>query len=183
MNLLYPKLSLQTWKQFATMILTGCIVAGCYGMLHDEITYTLAPEYFTKLKFDQFHLTKLSWPPRLAVAVVGFLASWWVGLIGGWILTRIILSRASAHEAWRYYLHALAILLGITLLAGIIGLSLATFSSGNDAQWIEACNGLGVPNASAFRQVAFIHLGSYVGAGIGLIVAVVRIWKQHEVTE
>ena len=32
----------------------GSVLAGVYGIFHDQVTYAISPEYFTKLKFDQF---------------------------------------------------------------------------------------------------------------------------------
>jgi hypothetical protein len=31
----------------------GCIGA-IFGIVHDQVTYTLGPEHFTRFKFDQF---------------------------------------------------------------------------------------------------------------------------------
>jgi hypothetical protein len=39
----------------------GALIAGAYGILHDQISYTISPEYFTKLKFEQFHYANF-WP-------------------------------------------------------------------------------------------------------------------------
>ena len=32
----------------------GALIAGLYGVVHDQITYSMSPEYFTRLKFFQF---------------------------------------------------------------------------------------------------------------------------------
>ena len=54
---------------------TGALIAGAYGILHDQITYTISPEYFTKLKFEQFHYANFGLPRRVFVGEVGFLAT------------------------------------------------------------------------------------------------------------
>ena len=36
------------------LVFVGAVLAGCYGALHDQISYTISPEYFTKVKFEQF---------------------------------------------------------------------------------------------------------------------------------
>ena len=41
----------------------GAVLAGCYGALHDQISYTISPEYFTKVKFEQFRYADFGWPP------------------------------------------------------------------------------------------------------------------------
>ena len=70
-------------KKFAVYLLVvalAIIVAGLYGMIHNQISYTVAPEYFTKFKFRQFGLTDIPLPNRVRASIVGFLASWWMGI-------------------------------------------------------------------------------------------------------
>jgi hypothetical protein len=67
------------------------LIAGLYGSIHDQLTYTISPEYYTKFKFYQFGLYDIGNEahlphPRTAVAVVGFLATWWMGLPIGAVL-------------------------------------------------------------------------------------------------
>ena len=38
------------------LIGTTLIMAGIYGILHDQLTYTISPEYYTKFKFYHFGL-------------------------------------------------------------------------------------------------------------------------------
>jgi hypothetical protein len=56
------------------------LVAGLFGMIHDQISYSISNGYFTKFNFIQFHLLDLDVPERIRVAEVGFLASWWMGV-------------------------------------------------------------------------------------------------------
>ena len=69
--------------------LVGALFAGIYGMVHDQVTYSICPEYFTRLKFSQFRYANFGLPPRVFVVEIGFLASWWVGLFAGWFIARI----------------------------------------------------------------------------------------------
>lgn len=69
----------------------GPIIGGLYGIIHDQLTYTISPEYYTKFKFYQFGLMDIGneaiFPnPRLEVSAVGFMATWWMGLPIGLIL-------------------------------------------------------------------------------------------------
>jgi hypothetical protein len=66
----------------------GGLIAGAYGIVHDQVTYTIAPEYFTKLKFHQFHYADFGLGNRIFAATIGFLATWWVGAIAAWLLAR-----------------------------------------------------------------------------------------------
>src|SRR4026208_93064 len=67
------------------IIVLSCVIAGLYGIIHDQLTYTISPEYYTKFKFYQFGLAdegdEAIFPsPRLWVSFVGFMATWWTGI-------------------------------------------------------------------------------------------------------
>lgn len=59
------------------IIILGSLIAGVYGIIHDQISYSVSEEYFTKFKFIQFGIQNL--PNRIGAGIVGFLATWWVG--------------------------------------------------------------------------------------------------------
>jgi hypothetical protein len=47
-------------KNFGLVLLAlaaACLLAGVYGAVHNQISYTVCPEYFTKFKFIQFRLS------------------------------------------------------------------------------------------------------------------------------
>lgn len=71
----------------------ACLFAGAYGSLHNQISYTVSPEYFTQFKFHQFRIND-SIPDRIGAAIVGWKASWWMGLVLGVVL--IPMGRSSA---------------------------------------------------------------------------------------
>ncbi len=60
----------------------ACLLSGVYGALHNQISFTVSPEYFTKFKFDQFQISPHFYD-RFGTAIVGSQASWWMGLIIG----------------------------------------------------------------------------------------------------
>jgi len=51
-----------------------------YGIIHDQITYSISPEYYTKFKFYQFGLIKspndFVHNPRQMAIIVGIMATW-----------------------------------------------------------------------------------------------------------
>lgn len=148
------------------MAALGALAAGLFGILHDQITFTISPEYFTRMKFGQFAGTDLGLPPRLRVALIGFLGSWWLGLIGGWFLARI--AQARFRSPGRRITHAAAAILGMAALGGGAGGWLGPGWLENRSGWSEALQAMGVTDAAAFRQVAGVHLGTYLGALAGL---------------
>jgi hypothetical protein len=50
--------------------------AALFGMIHNQISYFVSPEYYTKFKSIQFRLLDPHVPDRVRVAIVGFRASW-----------------------------------------------------------------------------------------------------------
>src|ERR1043166_5820682 len=73
------------WKKialFPILLIAGCICAGLYGALHDQISYTVSPDYYFAFKFHQFAI-----PPalqnRVGASIVGWRASWWMGIFIG----------------------------------------------------------------------------------------------------
>jgi hypothetical protein len=48
MNLFYPRISLRQIGQMTAFGVAGALAAGVYGVAHDQITYSLGPEYFTR---------------------------------------------------------------------------------------------------------------------------------------
>ena len=67
---------------FTSTIFISTILAGLYGIIHDQVTYSMSTEYFTKFKFIQFGIGQAV-PYRLGVSLVGLFATWWTGLIIG----------------------------------------------------------------------------------------------------
>ena len=154
-------------RKAALLALAGAVIAGGFGILHDQITYTISPEYFTRMKFDQFRRADFGFPPRVFVAEIGFLATWWVGLIAAWFLARVALPKFESPG--KRVMVAMAIIVGITVLSGTAGYFAGPGLLGNRPGWRDALDSFGVLDATAFNRVAGIHLGSYAGAFLGWI--------------
>ena len=39
---------------YGLLVVIAVLFAGLYGVVHNQISYTVSPEYFTKFKFRQF---------------------------------------------------------------------------------------------------------------------------------
>jgi len=179
MNILYPQLAWKRLPLLAGLTLLGALVAGTYGAIHDQVTYSIGPEYFTKMKFFQFHYANFGFPPRVFVSEIGFLASWWVGLIAGWFVARLAVRADGAKPAFRRALRAYAIIFGITVAtaATMYLLSLLRVAHTAEPEWVDLGRDLGLTDVPRFYSVWYIHLGSYLGSGLGAIVALVWLWR------
>jgi hypothetical protein len=183
MNILYPRFRLNLLPKMFGYALLGSVVAGLYGAIHDQITYSISPEYFTRLKFVQFRYADLGLPPRLFVAEIGFLATWWVGFIAGWFLARMAVPAWPPVEARSRILRGFGIILACAFTSSCVGFGLGLLRGPNAdySGWQEFVTTCGVVDLPSFVRVAYIHNASYLGGVVGLIVALVdlRRSKQH----
>ena len=158
----------------------GSLLAGLYGVIHDQITYSISREYFTNLKFSQFENALFSTSERLNVAIIGFLATHWVGLVCGWFLARwYVPSKDNLKDSRQILIGFLKILLCAALfgvMGGILG-----YIKGPHADysaWQNFLQARKVSDQWAFIRVAYIHNGGYLGALVGLIATLI-FQKRH----
>ncbi|EJL65604.1 hypothetical protein [Flavobacterium sp. CF136] len=149
-------------------IIISIVLAALYGAIHDQITYSISSEYFTVFKFDQFGF--LDWGnnnPRLTTALIGVLATWWVGLYIGIFQGLVGLIHQNHKLMFRYAMNAIFITLGVTVLFGIFG-----FVSGKlDAETYEnCCFPYDIKDAKNFKIVGSIHNYGYAGGEIGAFI-------------
>lgn len=148
-------------------------MASVYGVVHDQITYSLSPEYYTKFKFYQFGYVEGDAPNRLLVIVIGVMATWWVGLIAGWLLGRVAYTEGSKVRSWRRFLGAMFSLVGVAVvIAACFAGYFYLFGDKNNGE-IQSYFGLTASELEPFLLVGNIHNGSYLGAILGLIGAMV----------
>ena len=92
---------------FVGLVAAAAVLAAAYGALHDQLSYTVAPEYFTRFKFVQFAAYGVaSMTPRVGAALVGVLATWWVGLYAGLLVAGAGLKHPTADATIRSKLRA-----------------------------------------------------------------------------
>lgn len=176
MNIFYPRIRgswLPTMLGYAVL---GALLAGGYGIVHDQITYTISPEYFTRLKFRQFHYADFGLPPRIFVAEIGFLATWWVGFIAGWFVGRTTVPAFPPAMAFRHSWRGFLIILACAFVASDVGYILGLRGSAGDlSAWQDFAIGRGILDLPGFVRVAYIHNASYLGGLIGLIIAILHL--------
>jgi len=171
-------------KKFLTLmfiISLAPMFGGLYGVLHDQLTYTISPEYYTKFKFYQFGLMKIGneaiFPnPRVEVSIVGFLATWWMGLPIGLILGLVGLLHKDSKQMFRTTLKAIAITIIVAFLTGLIGLAYGKMHlADTGVSWWLPENLIDKKN---FISVGSMHNFSYLGGLTGLIAGIIYSIKQ-----
>lgn len=162
------------------------VIAGLYGVINDQITFSISSEYYTKFKFIQFNLAnennidKIKFP-RIFVAIVGFLATWWFGLVLGFILGLFNLIQTSWQKLFKVSFNALLIAILVTFITGILGLFYGFFflshkPRSNFEEWFIPYN---LENFRNFIAVGSMHNFSYIGGILGLIVAIFYSYKKR----
>lgn len=160
---------------FAILVLAP-LVGGLYGIIHDQITYTISPEYYTKFKFFQFGLMDLGdeaiFPnPRIEVSIVGFLATWWMGLPIGIVLALVGLIHENPKDMYRLTMKAMLLTICVSWLTGLIGLAFGKFYlAEKGVNWWLPENLIDTKN---FIAVGSMHNFSYLGGLFGLVTGVI----------
>lgn len=155
------------------VVVLSPVLAGLYGILHDQLTYTISPEYFTKFKFYQFGLAEefgndtILPDPRIWVAMVGFMATWWTGIVIGIGNGLVGLFQADAKTMLKTTINATLIIITVTVATGLAGFLYGRFYlAENGVDWWLPDN---LINRKAFITVGSMHNFSYLGGGLGLI--------------
>jgi hypothetical protein len=161
---------------FLLLVLVACLLAGLYGVVHDQLTYSISPEYYTKFKFYQFGLKDggdeaIFSNPRIEVSIVGLLATWWMGIPIGLVLGLVGL----IHKDWRtmFFTTSKAFVLTIVIAfaTGLMGLAYGQLFLTQKAKtefqnWYIPDNLIDFEN---FIKVGSMHNFSYLGGLFGLI--------------
>lgn len=160
-----------------TTIFLSILLAGCYGMLHDQVTYSISPEYFTKFKYRQFGFDPVWFGGhRQTVAVIGFLATWWVGLAIGLILGFTALIFRDHRLMRRAITRAIAFVFLTAIVfsfAGFLWGKYRLVQTGVD-WWLPS----DLRDQDSFIIVGSVHNFSYLGGVAGLLTGVIYLcWK------
>ncbi len=143
----------------------ACLIAGIYGILHNQISYTVSSEYFTHFKFQQFGL--IHFYDRLGAALVGWAASWWMGGVTAILFIPLTLGISEPRQTMNALIRGIGIVLACALSMGLIALLWAlTAIDDQFAPHYQVPEG--VSNRAAFLQAGTMHNYSYLGAFIGI---------------
>lgn len=176
MNILYPNIPAARLPAMLRTALAGALIAAAYGAIHDQISFAISPEYFIRMKFHQFHWADVGLPPRAFASVVGVLATWWAGLIAGWVLARIGLDRVPPESRVSRQRRAFAIILISTAITGTLGALIGLLMSRGDLSgWAPYRDAYVLRDVPGFVIVAWLHASGYLGAFLGLVIAAFKV--------
>ncbi|HVZ92924.1 MAG TPA: hypothetical protein VG797_00285 [Phycisphaerales bacterium] len=154
--------------QFIAIVLLSVGAAVLYGILHDQVTIRICPEYFTV-----FHPHVADVQSLTVLAIIwGVIATWWVGLPLGIVLGLCARTgrwpRLSARELIKPTA-VLLVLMGVAAaLGGVTGWILAV--SGTLRAWPWLADNLAESRHAGFFADLLAHNVSYFGGAIGGLV-------------
>ena len=152
---------------FPVLLIAACLTAGLYGALHNQVSYTVSPDYFHAFKFHQFGIPE-GLQGRVGASIVGWRASWWMGLFIGVpvLLVGLIL------PGWKVYLSrcliAFAVVAGTALLVGL-GALLYAYLTISEASLPGYWYPDQVADKVAFARAGTMHNFSYLGGFLGIV--------------
>jgi hypothetical protein len=159
------------------LMLAACLVAGLYGMIHNQISYTVAPEYFTQFKFDQFSIPA-SQRNRWGASLVGWQAAWWMGIVIGSILIPLGL----IIPGWQQYLRTMGqtflVVMLTTLAVGLGALAYAYATFTLTPLMLDRYPAR-ITQPLAFARAGHMHNFSYLGGLVGIIAGIVFLLVQR----
>ncbi len=155
------------------MIFFAAILAVIYGAIHDQISYSFSAEYFTRFKFIQFDMPWAQDSPRLGAAIVGALATWWMGVLIYFPLGLFGFMFATPKQMAIFLCKSFIVVVAVALAVGLLGLMYGYIVVGEQTisdyiDWVWP----GVSNPVQFVRVGYMHNASYLGGLVGLIVGV-----------
>ncbi|WP_424942183.1 hypothetical protein [Aliiroseovarius crassostreae] len=156
--------------QLVPMLGLACLLAGGYGILHNQISYTVGPDYFHSFKFAQFRIPEY-FPPRIGAGLVGWWASWWMGVVIGLPIALLSFAIPDRHEGWRGFVQVAVLVVGLTFGLGMLSL-LVDPPMAHIPVPAEASDPIG------FGRAALLHNTSYLAGGIGLLVGLVIMGRK-----
>lgn len=152
------------------LLALAALAAAVFGALHNQLSYTVGPTYFTALKFDQFGIAPDT-APRLGAAQVGVMASWWMGLLvalPAFLYGFVAVPRTETYLAAG--IGAIGLVLVLVTLAALLGLvgGIASEATGILDGYLTLPDG---PSRADFLRAGFMHDASYAAGALGLPVA------------
>jgi hypothetical protein len=147
------------------LLIVGCLLAGGFGAVHDQVSYSISPDYFDHLKFRQFAISP-EYHNRLGAALVGWFASWWMGIF---LAVPILL--VGLRPDRRPYpvrcLKAFGVMLVTAIVVSLAAVVYVEWGVHYPLFWLRYPDG--VTDQLNFTRVAILHDLSYTGGFLGIV--------------
>ncbi len=168
--------TLSTIFKVILIIFLSIIIASVFGAIHNQISYSVSPEFFKDFLFGKFGIQY--WEinnERVGATLVGILGSYWVGLILG-IIYSIIFLFLNTENNFKNILNAILINIAFVFLGSFVGYIIGNFINlENSGVFIE----FGTRYPQNYVEAAYMHTGSYYGGIVGLLAGIIYLFKKN----
>lgn len=153
---------------FIALLLIAPAIAGIYGFIHDQITFAVSEEFFTKLRFLEFDLPD-NWPPSAKAGVIGIANAMKAGIPFGIVLTAIGKIHKKDFHLLNYTIYAYL----LTCLMSFVFTILALYMPLAPQEVREvATMPADILDPIAFQRVILMNNYGYVGGIIGMFMGI-----------
>jgi hypothetical protein len=162
---------------FVTFVVAAMLAAGIFGAFHNQLSYSISQEYFTQFKFVQFRLLDFPLPERVRAAVVGFRASWWMGVPLGLLTGLAGFLYPGVEQMRRALALSLPLICGFVLLVALVGLAYGMVQTSGSAisKYVGQTPPADIGVWRRFICVGYMHNAAYLGGAA----AIPSAWLFH----
>jgi hypothetical protein len=153
---------------FIALLILAPVLASLYGFLHDQITYTISEEFFTKFRFQNYNMPEV-WHPRARAGMIGIMNAWKVGIPFGIILTFVGRIHQNTRKLLFYTTYAYILTFTMSFVFSMISMYISATPDLAIAQQQMPAN---ITDPAAFQRVVQMNNFGYVGGIIGMILGI-----------
>ena len=150
---------------FIALLILAPVMASIYGFIHDQITFSISEEFFTKFRFNNYDLPH-SWHPRAKAGMIGIINAWKVGIPFGIILTAVGRIHQNTRKLLFYTIYAYLLTFLFSL---IFSVTASYMPAGTDILAVKHNLPKNILDPVAFQRVEKINNFGYVGGIIGML--------------
>lgn len=153
---------------FIVLLILAPVLASLYGFLHDQITFSISEEFFTKFRFNDYVMPH-TWHPRAKAGMIGIMNAWKTGIPFGIILTAVGRIHKNTHKLMVYTFYTYLVTFFMTAAFSLIAIYMPA-----PAEMVELVKTMpaNITDPIAFQRVVRINNFGYVGGIIGMLMGI-----------
>lgn len=148
-----------------SLIFCGTLMSCLYGILHDQITYTISPEFYNLVRFPQHQIA--SDAARWGAMQIAVINSWKIGFIISLVLSCMGLIHFNNRKIIRFTLESFAIVVVTAASIACLSFLFGLLNHFDESKLAET-----VVQKGNFLLVQSIHNSTYIGGLIGMFVGI-----------
>lgn len=153
---------------FIALLILAPLLASIYGFIHDQITFVISEEFFTKFRFNNYDMPE-NWHPRARAGMIGVMNAWKVGIPFGIILTFVGRIHQNTRKLLFYTTYAYILTFTLSFVFSMIAFYLP---AAPDIASIQQRMPANILDPAAFQRVVQMNNFGYVGGIIGMILGI-----------